>query len=79
MAKLDKRLLQILACPLSKAPVFLDGERLVSTDPETRRVYAIVDGFPNMLPNESTEMGPQEHRELLAKHGQQPYTSAKKG
>ena len=40
---IDKDLLEILVCPESKAPLVLDGDTLVSTDPETRRRYRIED------------------------------------
>jgi uncharacterized protein YbaR (Trm112 family) len=69
MAVLDKKLLAILACPLTKAPVILDGERLVSTDGETRRAYRIVEGIPNMLIDESEVLSPEEHRQIMEKHG----------
>jgi len=69
MASINKKALAVLACPLSKAPLVLDGERLVSTDAETRRAYAIVDGFPNLLIPESTTLSPEEHRQVLEKHG----------
>ncbi len=66
---IDNMLLEILACPLSKAPVVLDGERLVSTDPETRRAYRIDDGIPIMLIEEATELDAEEHAAVLEKHG----------
>ncbi len=72
---IDKKLLEILACPLSKAPVLLDGERLVSTDPETRRVYRIEDDIPVMLIEESVELGPEEHLEILKRHGATPFAA----
>lgn len=69
MAVIDKKVLEILACPLSKARLVLDGDRLVSVDAETRRAYAIVDGFPNLLISESTTLDADEHRQVLEKHG----------
>jgi uncharacterized protein YbaR (Trm112 family) len=69
MALIDKKVLEVLACPLTKAPLVLDGERLVSLDAETRRAYAIVDGFPNLLISESTTLSPEEHGQVLEKHG----------
>ena len=75
---IDKKLLDILACPLSKAPLVLDGERLVSTDPETRRAYRIDDGLPVLLIDESTELSPEEHAEILKKHGEKPFEKRKK-
>lgn len=69
----DKKLLEILACPLSKAPLVLDGERLVSTDLETRRAYRIEDGIPVLIVEEGTELGADEHKKVLEKHGAKPF------
>lgn len=77
MAKIDPKLLEILACPLSKAPVILDGDRLVSTDPDTRRAYRIDDGIPIMLVEEGTELSPSEHSAILKKHGTNPSAGSK--
>jgi uncharacterized protein YbaR (Trm112 family) len=66
---ISKELLEILVCPLSKAPLVLDGETLVSTDKETRRRYRIDDGIPNMLVEESEELSPPEWTEIMKKHG----------
>lgn len=73
MTTIDKKLLDILACPLSKAPLVLDGERLISTDAETRRAYKVDEGIPVMLIDESTELSPAEHEEVLTRHGAQPF------
>ncbi len=70
---IDKKLLEILACPLSKAPVLLEGERLVSTDPETRRAYRIEEGIPIMLIEEGEQISPEEHAALLARHQAKPF------
>jgi hypothetical protein len=52
---IDQELLDILACPLDKAPVRLEGERLIC-DTCGRR-YPIRDGIPVMLIDEA-EQGP---------------------
>lgn len=43
----DKELLQILACPVDKKPVRLEGDRMVCT--ECGRRYPIEDDIPIML------------------------------
>jgi len=48
---LDPRLLEILACPLCKAPVREEGERVVCV--QCRRRYPVRDGIPVMLPEEA--------------------------
>ena len=47
----DKELLQILACPVDKKPVRLEGDRLVCT--ECGRRYPIEDDIPIMLVEEA--------------------------
>lgn len=66
---IDTELLDLLVCPESKAPVVLDGETLVSTDPATRRRYPIEDGIPVMLVDESEVVPEDEWRTIMQKHG----------
>ncbi len=66
---IDKELLEILVCPLSKAELVLDGDFLVSTDRDTRRRYRIEDGIPIMLIDESEELDLETWREIMRKHG----------
>jgi uncharacterized protein YbaR (Trm112 family) len=47
----DAELLKILACPADKAPVELQGDRLVCTS--CGRRYPIRDGIPVMLVDEA--------------------------
>jgi len=47
----DAELLKILACPVDKAPVGLQGDRLVCT--RCGRRYPIRDGIPVMLVDEA--------------------------
>ena len=61
--------LEILACPLTKAPLVLDGDTLVSTDKKTRRRYKIVDGIPYLLIDESEELDMETWTRIMAKHG----------
>jgi uncharacterized protein YbaR (Trm112 family) len=66
---ISKELLEILVCPLSKAPLVLDGETLVSTDAGTRRRYKIEDGIPNMLVEEAEELDEETWKGIMKKHG----------
>jgi uncharacterized protein YbaR (Trm112 family) len=70
---IDKDLLEILVCPDSKAPLVLDGDTLVSTDPRTRRRYRIEDDIPIMLIDESEVVPEEAWREILARHGAVPF------
>lgn len=48
---IDKELLEILACPVCKTKVVLEGERLVCT--ECGRRYPVRDDIPIMLVDEA--------------------------
>ena len=66
---IDPELLELLVCPQSRAPVVLDDDTLVSTDPATRRRYRIDDGIPVMLVDESEEVDEETWRGIMARHG----------
>ncbi len=66
---INKELLDILVCPVSHAPLVVDGETLVSTDKETRRRYKIDDGIPNMLIEESEELDEATWSAIMKQHG----------
>ncbi len=56
---MDKRLLEILVCPVCKGPLRLVGG---TAEPELvcrpdRLAYAIRDGIPVMLPDEARSLG----------------------
>ena len=69
---LDEKLLEILRCPASRAPLVLDGETLVSTDPGTRRRYRVEDGIPNMIIEESEVLEEEEWLRIMGAHGAAP-------
>lgn len=48
---IDKELLDILACPVDKADVTIEGDRIVCT--KCGRRYPIKDGIPVMLIDEA--------------------------
>jgi uncharacterized protein YbaR (Trm112 family) len=48
---IDQELLEILACPVCKAPVTQQGDRIVCT--KCGRRYPIKDGIPAMLVDEA--------------------------
>ena len=59
------RLLDLLRCPVTKATLVRDGQRLVSTDAEKRLAYPIRDGFPVMLPGEAEQIDEQTWRAIV--------------
>ncbi len=66
---ISKELLDILCCPETKADLVLDGDSLVSVDKNTRRRYKIKDDIPVMLIEESEQLGLEEWKEIMQKHG----------
>ena len=62
---LEPWLLEILVCPESKAKLVQSGDWLYSTDPSTRRRYAVKDGIPNMLLDESEVVSEEDFREVM--------------
>lgn len=65
----SEKLLAILACPKTKAPVVQDGDWIVSTDPETRLRYPIRDDIPVMLIDEAEAMDEAAWRDVMRRHG----------
>lgn len=51
--KVDPRLLEILVCPLTKAPLRYDAERQELISDKARLAYPIRDGIPIMLVDEA--------------------------
>lgn len=66
---LEQWFLGMLVCPESKAPVARHGDWLYSTDPKTRRRYAIQDGIPNMLIDESEVVSEPEFARVMQELG----------
>jgi uncharacterized protein YbaR (Trm112 family) len=63
---LDPRLLEILVCPRSRAPlVYFEAEEFLFC-PESRLRYRIEDGVPVMLVEEAEEVDEGTARELVA-------------
>jgi uncharacterized protein YbaR (Trm112 family) len=54
---IDQELMEILACPLCKTHVRLEGDRIICDN--CGRRYPIRDGIPVMLIDEA-ELGPQQ-------------------
>jgi uncharacterized protein YbaR (Trm112 family) len=56
-ADVDPRLLEVLVCPLTKAPLVYDraAQELISL--EAGLAYPIRDGIPIMLPDEARKLG----------------------
>ena len=64
---LDAKLLEILACPQDKGPLYylIDEDALYNS--RLKRRYAIRDDIPIMLIDEATTVDDAEHARLMAK------------
>ncbi len=63
---LDPALLAILACPEDKGPLYYVDQEGVLFNPRLHRTYAVRDGIPVMLIEESTALDASETERLLA-------------
>ena len=61
---IDKKLLEILVCPVSKAPVEFDAERNELVCRASGLAYPVRDGIPVMLEEEARTMEDDELRSL---------------
>ena len=52
----DKKLLEILVCPVSKAPLDYDSEKQELQCKASGLAYPVRDGVPVMLPEEAREL-----------------------
>jgi uncharacterized protein YbaR (Trm112 family) len=53
---MDSRLVELLACPVSKAPVFFSEDRQLLVCPTSKLAYPIKDGIPAMLPEDAIKL-----------------------
>ena len=56
MNKIDKDLLEILVCPITKTKLLLDEEKGELIRKEAKLAYPIRDGIPIMLPDEARKI-----------------------
>ncbi len=57
---MDKKLLEILVCPVSKAPLVYDKSRNELKCKASRLAYPIRDGIPIMLEEEARQLSAEE-------------------
>lgn len=58
--EVDPRLLEVLVCPITKAPLDYDRERGELISRSARLAYPVRDGVPVMLPEEARELADGE-------------------
>ena len=64
---LDPLLIEVLACPVDKQPLLWFADEDLLYNPRLHRSYAVRDGVPVLLVDESTEVGDAEHQRLEKK------------
>ena len=65
---LDSRLLEILACPVDKGPLYYFADEDSLYNPRLKKRYRIHEGdIPVMLPDEADDVDDAEHARLIAK------------
>ncbi|MGF1527518.1 MAG: Trm112 family protein [Candidatus Competibacterales bacterium] len=57
---MDQKLLDILVCPVTKAPLVYDKQRQELLCKASRLAYPIRDGIPVMLESEARPLAPDE-------------------
>ena len=67
MAISDVRLLEVLACPEDKGPLYYFENENSLYNPRLKRRYQIKDGIPVMLIDEAESVTAAEHKRLMAK------------
>jgi len=65
--KLDQQLLDILACPQDKGPLYYIADEDALYNPRLKRRYAVRDGIAVMLIEEAETVSDAEHDRLMAK------------
>lgn len=64
---LNPKLLEVLACPEDKGPLFYLQDEDALYNPRLKRRYAIKDDIPIMLIDEAETVPDEEHSRILAK------------
>lgn len=60
--KLDPRMLELLACPLTKGPLTFDAGRNELVSRLARLAYPVREGIPVLLPSEARTLTEDEQR-----------------
>ena len=64
---MDKKLLEILVCPVTKAPLVYDKQNQELISVAARLAYPIRDDIPVMLESEAREITDEEHERYKKK------------
>lgn len=61
---MDKKLLDILVCPVTKGPLIYDKDKQELISRAARLAYPIRDGIPVMLEDEARRISDEEYEKL---------------
>jgi uncharacterized protein len=64
---LDPLLIEVLACPVDKGPLLWFEDEDLLYNPRLQKSYAVRDGVPVLLVDESTDVEAAVHDRLMAK------------
>jgi hypothetical protein len=64
---MDKKLLEILVCPVTKSPLIYDRDKQELISLAARLAYPIRDDIPVMLESEAREISDEEHERYKKK------------
>ncbi len=64
---LDPQLLEILACPEAKGPLYYLDDEATLYNPRLQRRYEVRDDIPIMLIDEATTVDDDEHRRIMGR------------
>ena len=64
---LDPLLVDVLACPVDKGPLLWFADEDVLYNPRLKKAYVVRDGIPVLLVDEATDVGDDEHAQLMAR------------
>ncbi len=65
---LDPLLIDVLACPEDKGPLWYFADEEILYNPRLQRAYPVRDGIPVMLVDEASAVGDAEAARLAARH-----------
>ena len=72
---IDPELLKILACPACRSAVVELDDQILCAGKDCRRRYAVSEGIPVMLIDESTQLDPETWRQALQQASAPPKAS----
>jgi len=64
----------LMRCPRSKSELVMDGDSLVSVDPDCRLKYEIRKGIPTMFPDDAVTLSFEDWSDIMVRNGRDSQT-----